>query len=310
MEVESGEGVRRCFPHFPLFFQVPFPYLLVFIYFSPLVPLYQKAWKHICHRHRLASSRVSPMLLREGTISSELLPNMHLPPLAKHRKPKFPRQAPKTSQILLCVMKSSPVEPPFRWCSFLQTWLSHCPPVPRWLQLSLTPLHLSEDVSIVASLSVTPRPKPAQTGDLSLLWTIWRAHQQCQRHKNTALQRHRGFPHSMKHTCPEVKDKYLLVGGFFAVTFPSHRLSAWSHHPVQSYVTVCNPSLSCPCPHPSEHPFVQNACMIQPEIPKLLYKVGSSLFFLSILLSLMIFFLWLFILWINVYISKSIYLRK
>lgn len=90
MEVESGEGVRRCFPHFPLFFQVPFPYLLVFIYFSPLVPLYQKAWRHICHRHRPASSQVSPMLLREVTISSDLLPNMHLPPLAKHGKAKFP----------------------------------------------------------------------------------------------------------------------------------------------------------------------------------------------------------------------------
>lgn len=194
MEVESGEGVRRCFPHFPLFFQVPFPYLLVFIYFSPLVPLYQKAWRHICHRHRPASSQVSPMLLREVTISSDLLPNMHLPPLAKHRKAKFPQQAPKTSQILLYVMKSSPVEPPFHWCSFLQTWLPCCPPVPHWLQLSLTPLHLSEDVSIVTSLSVTPQPKSAQTGDLSLFWTIWRAHQHCQRHKTQLCSTTGDFP--------------------------------------------------------------------------------------------------------------------
>lgn len=53
------------------------------------------------------------------------------------------------------------------------------------------------------------------------------------------------------------------------------------------------PSLSVtPALTPPEHPRVQIACMIQPEIPKLLYKVELSPFFfssLSILLSLMIF---------------------
>lgn len=48
MKVESGEGARRCFFHFLLFFQVS-SYLLVFIYFSLLIPLYQKAWRHICY---------------------------------------------------------------------------------------------------------------------------------------------------------------------------------------------------------------------------------------------------------------------
>lgn len=41
-------------------------------------------------------------------------------------------------------------------------------------------------------------------------------------------------------------------------------------------VTLPQPA---PALTPPEHPFVQIACTIQPEIPKLLYKVGLSPFF-------------------------------
>lgn len=115
----SGEWERceEMFSSFSFLFQVSSYYLLVFIYFLPFIPLHQKSWRHVCYRHRLANSWVSPMFLREGTILSELLPNMHLPPSATTWKAQeawvFPRLAPQTSKILLCVMKSSPLKPWF-----------------------------------------------------------------------------------------------------------------------------------------------------------------------------------------------------
>lgn len=166
----SGEwGTCEMRSSFFFLFQVSSYYLLAFIYFLPCIPLHQKSWRHACYRHRLASRQVSPVFLREGIVLSELLPNTYLPPAATIWKAQeawvFPRQAPKTSKFLLCVMKSSPLKPRFPQVYVppdLVTPLPTCP----WLQLSLMPLNLRADplnLSPLASVSVNSRTKPAWT---------------------------------------------------------------------------------------------------------------------------------------------------
>lgn len=97
---------------------------------------------------------------------------------------------------------------------------------------------------------------------------------------------------------------------FLAVAFPSHRLSAWLHRLLQSPITVCNP-----CPHPTPAPLCTDCMYDTTWNSKAIVqsRVVTLFFFFSASSQYFVKsddFLWLFILWINVYISKSIYLRK
>lgn len=162
------------FPSFVLFISI-----YLFLTTHSTLPKSLKA--HLLHR--LASSWVSPMFLREGTVLSGTLPNMHLPPAATTCKAQeaqaFPRQAPKTSQILLYVIKSSPLKPPFPTMRVPPDPVAPLPACP--LLTAAQPYSSSSQCRPTLSLSLTASflSLPGQNlpkQDLSLLWTTWQAH--------------------------------------------------------------------------------------------------------------------------------------
>lgn len=152
------------FPSFSLLFISI--YLFLTIHSTP-----PKILKARLLRHRLASSRVSPMFLR-GRHHLVRAPSQHaLATRCYHLEStrglsSFQGRLPKPPKSSSMWWNPPHWNPGSHWCAFLQTQLPHCPPVPDWLQLSLTPLNLGGDtldLSLMASLSVTPRTKLAQT---------------------------------------------------------------------------------------------------------------------------------------------------
>ena len=151
--------------------------------------------------------------------------------------------------------------PDSQWHAFLQSWLPHCPPVPAWLQLSFMPhsqwrptQSISYGITFCHSQAKTCLNKTCRSFGLS--------------DKPTSSVEDIRQPRSTPGDSPIVKNMLVqqsrtsifLWVGFFTIAFPSHRLSAWLHRRLQSYITVCNPSPACPCPHPTWAPLCTD-CM-------------------------------------------------